>query len=169
MRIDRRVAMASLLAVIAAPNPSAAGTTGRWTQVEAAARKMVDDRLTPGLQICVRQRGATVFSRGFGQADLETATPMTPTTVCRIGSVSKQFTAAGILLLAQDGKLSLDDPLSRFIPDFPNAERLSIRRLLSHTTGLGNYTETTPPDGNTTPEPPSGGASPPGQQKKQGK
>ena len=146
MRIDRRVAMASLLAVIAAPNPSAAGTTGRWTQVEAAARKMVDDRLTPGLQICVRQRGATVFSRGFGQADLETATPMTPTTVCRIGSVSKQFTAAGILLLAQDGKLSLDDPLSRFIPDFPNAERLSIRRLLSHTTGLGNYTETTPPE-----------------------
>ena len=146
MTIDRRVAIAGLLAVAAAPSPSGARTTGRWTQVEAAARNMVADRLTPGLQICVRQRGATVFSRGFGQADLETATPMTPTTVCRIGSVSKQFTAAAILLLAQDGKLSLDDPLSRFIPDFPNAERLSIRRLLSHTTGLGNYTETTPPE-----------------------
>ena len=54
---------------------------------------------------------------------------MTLTTVCRIGSVSKQFTAAGILLLAQDGKLSLDDPLSRYIPDFPNAERAAVEIL----------------------------------------
>ena len=107
---------------------------------------MVADRLVPGLQICVRRRGVVAFSRGFGQANIETATPMTPATVCRIGSVSKQFTAAGILLLVQDGKVSLDDPLSRFLPDFPNAERLTIRRLLSHTAGLGNYTETSPPE-----------------------
>jgi CubicO group peptidase (beta-lactamase class C family) len=114
--------------------------------VEAHARKMVADRLVPGLQVCVRRREVTVFSRGFGQANVETAAPMTPATVCRIGSISKQFTAAAILLLVQDGKLSPDDPLSRFIPDFPNAERLTIRRLLSHTSGLGNYTETTPPE-----------------------
>jgi CubicO group peptidase (beta-lactamase class C family) len=138
--------MAGLLAVAAAPGLAAAKRASRWAAVEAAAHKMVADRLVPGLQICVRRAGATAFSRGFGQANIETATPMSPATVCRIGSVSKQFTAAGILLLVQDGKVSLDDPLSRFLPDFPNAERLTIRRLLSHTAGLGNYTETTPPE-----------------------
>ncbi|WP_372783214.1 serine hydrolase domain-containing protein [Phenylobacterium sp.] len=149
MDLNRRASMAGMLAALAAPTLAAARaarTAGSWTPVEAAARKMVAGRLVPGLQICVRKRGATVFSRGFGQADVETATPMTPASVCRIGSVSKQFTAAGILLLVQDGKVALDDPLSRFLPDFPNAERLTIRRLLSHTAGLGNYTETTPPE-----------------------
>lgn len=146
MILNRRASMAGLAALLAAPSLSAAKTASRWTPVEAFARKMVADRLVPGLQICVRRRGAVAFSRGFGLADIETATPMTPAAVCRIGSVSKQFTAAGILLLVQDGKLSLDDPLSRFLPDFPNAERLTIRRLLSHTSGLGNYTETTPPE-----------------------
>jgi D-alanyl-D-alanine carboxypeptidase len=144
--------MAGMLLALAAPSlaiakpASAAKAVGRWASVEATARKMVADRLVPGLQICVRRHGAVAFSRGFGMADIETATAMTPTTVCRIGSVSKQFTAAGVLLLVQDGKVALDDPLSRFLPDFPNAERLTIRRLLSHTSGLGNYTETTPPE-----------------------
>lgn len=146
MDISRRASMAGMLAVIATPMASAAKAEGRWAPLDAMANKMVADRLVPGLQICVRRRGAAAYSRGFGKANIETATPMTPASVCRIGSVSKQFTAAGILLLAQDGKLSLDDPLSRFIPDFPNAERLTIRRLLSHTSGLGNYTQTTPPD-----------------------
>ncbi|THD81682.1 MAG: class A beta-lactamase-related serine hydrolase [Phenylobacterium sp.] len=147
MHLSRRASMAGLLALAAAaPSLSLAKPANRWAKVDAVARRMVAERLVPGVQVCVRKAGVTALSRGYGQADLETATPMTPATVCRIGSVSKQFTAAGILLLAQDGKLSLDDPLSRFIPDFPNAERLTIRRLLSHTTGLGNYTETTPPE-----------------------
>jgi D-alanyl-D-alanine carboxypeptidase len=146
MDLSRRASMAGMLMALAAPTLSAAKTAGRWAPVESAARKMIADRLVPGLQICVRRHGAVAFSRGFGLADIETSTPMAPSTVCRIGSVSKQFTAAGILLLVQDGKLSLDDPLSRFLPDFPNAERLTIRRLLSHTAGLGNYTETTPPE-----------------------
>ncbi len=110
--------MAGMLTLFAAPALSAAKTAGPWAPVDAFARKMIADRLVPGLQICVRRRGATAISRGFGLADIETATPMTPATVCRIGSVSKQFTAAGVLLLVQDGKVSLDDPLSRFFPDF---------------------------------------------------
>ena len=113
--------MAGMLMVLAAPTLSAAKTgsavkaAGRWTPVDAFARKMVADRLVPGLQICVRRRGAVAFSRGFGLADVETATAMTPTSVCRIGSVSKRSSCAtaGILFARdQDGKLSLDDPLS---------------------------------------------------------
>jgi CubicO group peptidase (beta-lactamase class C family) len=105
---------------------------------------MIAGKLTPGLQVCVRKQGAVVFSRGFGSANLETATPMTPASVCRIGSITKQFTASTILLLAQDGKLGLDDSLGLYLPDFPNASKLRLRRMLSHTSGLGNYTQINP-------------------------
>lgn len=105
---------------------------------------MIAGKLTPGLEICVRKHGKVVFSKGFGAANLETATPMTPASVCRIGSITKQFTASAILLLAQDGKLSLDDSLGIYLPEFPNASKLRIRRMLSHTSGLGNYTQVNP-------------------------
>ena len=105
---------------------------------------MVADKLTPGVLISVRRHGATVFSKGFGMANLETATPVTPASVFHIGSITKQFTATAILQLAQEGKLSLDDTLAKHLPDFPNADRLVLRRMLSHTSGLGNYTQINP-------------------------
>jgi D-alanyl-D-alanine carboxypeptidase len=134
------------MALTAGSAIAATGRGGAWAKVRAAAQKMVADRLTVGLQLCVQRKGVVVFSEAFGKANLEWGVPMAPDTVCRIGSVSKQFTAAAVLLLVQDGKLSLDDKLSRFFPDFPNADRLTLRRMLSHTAGLGNYTATTPPD-----------------------
>jgi CubicO group peptidase (beta-lactamase class C family) len=146
MQLSRRESLGVLLALTAGSAAAAAKRGGGWAKVHAIGRKVVADRLTPGLQVCVRRRGAVVFSEGFGKADLEWGAPMTPTSVCRIGSVSKQFTAAAMLLLAQDGKLTLDDRLARFFPDFPNADRLTLRRVLSHTAGLGNYTATTPPE-----------------------
>jgi D-alanyl-D-alanine carboxypeptidase len=140
--------MAGLLAATAAgpalaktaPTLAKAGARSNWADAEDRARKLVADKIVPGLQICVRRRGAVVYSKGFGLADIETATPMSPASVCKIGSITKQFTAAGVLLLAQDGKLALNDSLSVYLPEFPNAEKLSIRRMLSHTSGLGNYT-----------------------------
>ena len=151
MQLSRRESLGALLALTASSAAAATKSGGAkagngWAKVRAVAGKAVADRLTPGLQVCVRRHGKVVFSEGFGKADLEWGAPMTPTSVCRIGSVSKQFTAAAVLLLAQDGKLSLDDTLSRFFPDFPNAERLTLRRMLSHTAGLGNYTSTNPPE-----------------------
>lgn len=146
MELSRRASLGALLMLTAGSAAAAGKTGGAWSKVRAIGRKVVADRLTPGLQVCVRKRGTVVYSEGFGKANLEWGTPMTPTTVCRIGSVSKQFTATAVLLLAQDGKLSLDDKLSRFFPDFPNADRLTLRRMLSHTAGLGNYTATTPPE-----------------------
>jgi len=146
MELSRRASLGALLALTAGSAAAAAKPGAAWSKVRATAQKAVADRLTAGLQVCVRRKGAVVFSEGFGKANLEWGMPMTPTTICRIGSVSKQFTAAGVLLLVQDGKLSLDDKLSRFFPDFPNADRLTLRRMLSHTAGLANYTATTPPE-----------------------
>jgi CubicO group peptidase (beta-lactamase class C family) len=150
MSLSRRDSFSGLLALAATPVAAKAAkavkptTASHWAEVEAQARKMVADKLVPGVEICVRHHGATVFSKGFGLANIETATPVTPASVFRIGSITKQFTASAILQLAQEGKLSLDDTLAKYLPDFPNADRLVLRRMLSHTSGLGNYTQINP-------------------------
>jgi CubicO group peptidase (beta-lactamase class C family) len=155
MSLSRRDSLAGLLALAATPalamakpakavKPAASKAPGHWAEVEAQAKTMVTDKLVPGLAICARRHGATLFSKGFGLANIETATPVTPASVFHIGSITKQFTASAILQLAQEGKLSLDDTLAKYLPDFPNADRLVLRRMLSHTSGLGNYTQINP-------------------------
>ena len=89
----------------------------------------------------VSRDGKIVYEKAVGLADLERHVAATPATKFRIGSVSKQFTAAAILRLAEDEKLALDDPLARFFPDFPGAEKITVRQLLTHTSGLHSYTE----------------------------
>lgn len=91
----------------------------------------------PGLSLAVIQNGKVVRLRGYGFANLETQTPTRPQTVYRIGSVSKQFIAAGIMVLVQDGKLKLDDPVRSHLDGTPESWReITIRNLLSHTAGL---------------------------------
>lgn len=130
---------ATVASGLAAPVSSARAAD--WRAVEAAVQAPVDAGLTPGLQVALRRGGETMFSRGFGRANLETATPLTPASVLRVGSVTKQFTAAVMLQLQQEGRLSLDDALARYRPDIPRAQDLILRRMLNHTSGLGNYTD----------------------------
>ena len=95
---------------------------------------------TPGAAILVA-RGDEVLYRGArGLADVRTGTPLTADSVFRIGSISKQFAAAGLLKLVEAGKLSLDDPLSKFLPDFPNGKHITVLELLNHTSGVKDYT-----------------------------
>src|SRR5581483_11514479 len=118
--LDRRASLAGLLSLAATPALAKAGhaakapapkVPARWAEVDAVARKLVEDRAIPGVSICVARRGTPLFVRGYGWANLETRTPMDRASVCRIGSITKQFTAAAVLLLANEGKLSLDDNL----------------------------------------------------------
>ena len=88
---------------------------------------------SPGCAVGVGIGPATVLTAGYGMADLEHNVPITPTSVFEVGSVTKQFTAAAVLLLAQRGKLSLDDPVRRYIPELPDyGQPLTIRHLLNH-------------------------------------
>jgi D-alanyl-D-alanine carboxypeptidase len=94
----------------------------------------------PGAAVGVCQGDDPPHVDGFGLADLEWGIPITPDTVFRIGSLTKQFTAAAILLLAEDGKLQIDDPIQSVLPDYPGAERgVTIRHLLTHTSGIQNF------------------------------
>lgn len=94
----------------------------------------------PGAALLVIKDGDAVVRRGFGLAELESGRKVTPTTAFRLASVSKQFTATAILLLAQDGTVSLDDPVQRWLPSLPPvAAAITLRHLLSHTSGLIDY------------------------------
>ena len=95
----------------------------------------------PGLTLIIIRDGEAIKTAAYGLANLELNVPATPDTVFEIGSVTKQFTAAGILLLAQDGKLSVDDKISKYLKDTPTAwANIAIRHLLTHTSGIRSYT-----------------------------
>lgn len=92
---------------------------------------------TPGLSLVVVRDGRIERSQGYGLANVEHKVPVTPQTVFQSGSIGKQFTAALVTLLAEDGKLKLDDPISRYLPGTPKAwKAITIRHLLTHTSGL---------------------------------
>lgn len=95
---------------------------------------------SPGCAFGIYRDGRLALARGYGRANLELDTPITPRSVFDIGSTSKQFTAAAIALLAEDKKLSLDDDVRRFIPELPNyGHTITLRHLLNHTSGLRDY------------------------------
>lgn len=94
-----------------------------------------------GVAVLVAKDGKIVFQGGYGLADVEHKTPVTTDTRFRIGSVTKQFTAAAILKLAEEGKLSLDDTLDKYYPDFPRGNDVTIKQLLTHTSGIHSYTD----------------------------
>ncbi len=94
----------------------------------------------PGASLLVLEDGAAVVARGYGRADLARDVEAGPATAYRLASVSKQFTAAAILLLAQDGKLGIDDPARKWLPSLPDAAAaITLRQLLTHTSGLVDY------------------------------
>jgi CubicO group peptidase (beta-lactamase class C family) len=106
--------------------------------IKAHLGKLTDDGL-PGMAVLVARDGKIVYQGGFGFAGLGKKVPVTAGTKFRIGSVSKQFTAAAVLRLAEEGKLSLADPLEKHYPGFPKG--ITLRQLLNHTSGIHSYTD----------------------------
>ena len=95
---------------------------------------------TPGCAVGVAREGKVLLARGYGMADLEDGTPITAETILESGSVAKQFTATAVILLALDGKLSLDDPARKYLPELPEYDGpITIRHLLTHTSGLRDW------------------------------
>lgn len=98
------------------------------------------ERRIPGLALAVLREGKVVHAKGYGLANVEHQVPARPETVFQSGSVGKQFTATLIMMLVEEGKVGLDDPVSRHLPDAPPSwSRITVRHLLTHTSGLGDY------------------------------
>jgi CubicO group peptidase (beta-lactamase class C family) len=99
-----------------------------------------DSMDTPGASLAIIQDGQIIYSRGYGMANLEHDVPITSKTVFRIGSTSKQFTAACIAILSIQGKLSLDDDIRKFLPEIPAYDKpITVRHLVHHTSGIRDY------------------------------
>jgi CubicO group peptidase (beta-lactamase class C family) len=97
---------------------------------------------SPGVAVSVIRDGGVLFSKGYGMANLELEVPITPKNVFYLGSVSKQFVASAIVLLDQEGKLSLEDDIRKYVPEFPDyGTPIAIRHLIHHTSGIRDYLE----------------------------
>ena len=109
--------------------------------------RQVDGRV-PGAAMALVRRGEPLFAGCYGLADLEWRRPVTPTTVFRLASLSKPFTALTVLLLEQDGLLDLDAPIGEYLPGYPaHAAEVRVRHLLTHTSGIPNFTRQSDFDG----------------------
>jgi D-alanyl-D-alanine carboxypeptidase len=111
------------------------------TFVKNLCQEAVDSGKTVGLSVGVARADTIVVAEGFGLANVELKVPATKDTVYRIGSVTKEFTAAAVLLLVEDGLIELDAPISDYVPDYPeHARSVTVRHLLHHTSGVRDFT-----------------------------
>ncbi len=109
--------------------------------VDKFVQNQMAEHHIPGVAIAVVKNGKVFKTKGYGVASVEFNAPVTTETVFEIGSVSKQITAAAIMLLVEDGKINLDDKISKFLPDTPEAWKdVTVRHLLTHTSGVKSYT-----------------------------
>jgi D-alanyl-D-alanine carboxypeptidase len=124
------------LAVILFTPLASADDVDRFLESEMKKRHL------PGLSLAVVKEGKIVKTQGYGHANIELRVPATPETVYQLASVTKQFVAAGILLLMQNGKIRLDDPVTRHVAGLPDTWKpIAIRHLLNHTSGLPKHQE----------------------------
>lgn len=135
------VLIASALFTVCALAQEAAPIATKFDEYLSAAVKMGFTG-----SVLVARDGKVIFSKGYGMANAEWDIPNTPQTKFRLGSITKQFTAASILLLQERGKLSVQDPVCKYIADCPKAwEPVTIHHLLVHTSGISSYTDVRSP------------------------
>src|SRR5690242_9342169 len=145
-RSDSRVAVRALAALLLLLCLDVAALA--QTADDAQAAKAIDELMSkaypadgPDASIIVMKEGRTLLRKGYGMADMELGVKVEPDMVFRLGSITKQFTAVSILMLAEQGKLSLSDDLTKFFPDYPTRGRtITVEHLLTHTSGIKSYT-----------------------------
>jgi CubicO group peptidase (beta-lactamase class C family) len=136
-----------VLSVIALCVALAAVTAAQTDPADEYIERQMKEFKLPGLALAVVKDGRVIKARGYGLADVAKKTPVTPDTVLKIGSVSKQFIATGIVLLARDGRLILEDPVSKYLDGTPASwSGITVRHLLTHTAGLVRESPAFDPD-----------------------
>lgn len=134
MKLFSRISTAIALVLVAAQIAHA-------DRVDKYVKAQMEEHMIPGVALKIVRDGKVVKTGAYGLANVELNVRVKPETVFEIGSITKQFTAAGILMLAQEGKLSVDDKISQYLKDTPESWReVTIRHLLTHTSGIKSYT-----------------------------
>jgi CubicO group peptidase (beta-lactamase class C family) len=132
----------SIATLLQAPVSGQVSLAEKIAVMDSIAESPVAEGRVAGLAVVVVQGADTLLMKAYGEADLEWDVPMTVDAVFEIGSVTKQFTAAAILKLRDEGKLDLDADLTEYLPDYPtHGRRIPVRRLLDHTSGIQGVTE----------------------------
>ncbi len=137
LRIAVLVVFASLPAL--AQQPRSLFSDDARHQMDVAVTQTLAATGVPSASVAVVKDGRIAYVQAYGDARLQPRTPARPGMSYAVGSISKQFTAAALLLLQQEGKLSLDDPVGKFLPDLTRADQVTIRQLLTHTAGYQDF------------------------------
>ncbi|WOD43574.1 serine hydrolase domain-containing protein [Hwangdonia lutea] len=111
------------------------------TQIDSVLATVFKDNNGPGAVFLVAKEGKPIYRKAFGKANIELDVNMKPDNVFQIGSMTKQFTAVGIMILEEQGKLNVNDTISKYIPDYPNGNNIAIHHLLTHTSGIKDFTK----------------------------
>jgi D-alanyl-D-alanine carboxypeptidase len=135
-RIALFLSLFSVTAVVASPNDLSPQKIAR---INADVEAVLNRTGTLGATVAVAEQGRIVYTNAYGLRDRERHLPTTVDTYFEIGSITKEFTSAAILQLQEAGKLHIDDKLAKYLPDAPHAEEVTLRQLLSHTSGLADY------------------------------
>ena len=109
------------------------------TRIDAIAAGVMEQQVVPSASVAVVQGGKLIYTHAYGRAHIDQDKPATPEMRYSIGSISKQFTAAAILILQEQGKLKLDDPVGKYVPGLTRGDEVTIRQILSHTAGYQDY------------------------------
>jgi CubicO group peptidase (beta-lactamase class C family) len=110
-------------------------------QIDKVIQAVFKDNNGPGGVFMVAKSGKPIYQKSFGKANIELNTGLTNDFVFQIGSMTKQFTAISILMLEEQGKLNTNDTINKYIPDYPNGNKITIQHLLTHTSGIKDFTK----------------------------
>ncbi|SFB72801.1 serine hydrolase [Massilia yuzhufengensis] len=143
-----RTAICAAVLLLCQPHAALAQDAARATLAEQDLAGRIDAAIAPmfqpaapGATVIVVKDGKTVLRRAYGMSDTAKGVKMAPEMALRLGSITKQFTSTGILMLAEEGKLSVDDDITKHLPDYPTrGKKITIAQLLTHTSGIASYT-----------------------------
>jgi CubicO group peptidase (beta-lactamase class C family) len=140
MRFTRSLVTRSAPCVLALGTALAAPARAQSADVDAYVRDFIQRRNIPGASVSVVHDGSVVHAAGYGTANLELSVPATEKTVFEIGSISKQFAAEAAMILVEEGKLSLEDPIQKYIPGTPDTWKgITVRHIIGHTGGIPDW------------------------------
>jgi len=136
----RHFAVAMIVAALPAWPARLLATNQAGDSLDAYVRSEMGKQQVPGLALLVSRGGQSIRSQGYGMANVELQVPVKPETIFQSGSVGKQFTATAVMMLTEEGKVGLEDSLTKYFPDAPAAwKQVTVRELLSHTAGFTDY------------------------------